>query len=305
MRKPYIKHENLRKVLENIDYEKENHEDTEKLINELKHSNLIMACEKGAENTSFIVAEDDDNRYAMVFTDMDEFNKAFPDGQTESHFFVFKFYQVFIREGLFDGCLINPESECVLLKKELFSQITDLPEHNYDGNGCLEAGELKALKTSIDNRELEDFIKNPENIGRYDELFEKISDSTLLTLMLSHDDLTDYAEDGVISMFETGPLGYLYLDEIGGEYATVYTSEDKISNIKTSKYKYSQIVNFSQMVNFILNDDMNGIIINPNAEHILLTREVLLEYSHLLEETCNDSRLNTAILHMFLIEEGV
>ena len=55
------------------------------------------------------------------------------------------------------------------------------------------------------------------------------------------------------------------------------------------------------MTNFILNDDMDGIIINPNSEHVLLTRDVLLEYSSLLEETCNDTRLNTAIFHMFLI----
>ena len=52
----------------------------------------------------------------------------------------------------------------------------------------------------------------------------------------------------------------------------------------------------------LLNDDMDGIIINPNSEHILLTRDVLMEYYPLLEKTCNDTRLNTAIFHMFLME---
>lgn len=68
--------------------------------------------------------------------------------------------------------------------------------------------------------------------------------------------------------------------------------------------KYSQIVNFSRMANFILNDDMDGIIINPCCENILLTRETLMHYSGLLEKTCNDTRLNTAIMHMFLMEEA-
>ena len=103
-------------------------------------------------------------------------------------------------------------------------------------------------------------------------------------------------------MIETGPLGFLYTENFGGDYATVYTSEDKISNIRTPLNKYSQIVNFAQMAGFILNDDMDGIIINPHEENILLTRDVLLRYYHLLERTCNDSRLNSAIFHMFLME---
>ena len=132
-----------------------------------------------------------------------------------------------------------------------------------------------------------------------------ISKSTMLTLMVSNDDLTDYAKDGVISMLETGPLGYLYVDGIGGEYATAYTSEDKMASVQTDKRKYSQIVNFSQMANFILNDDMEGIIINPKSDNILLTRETLLEFSPVLEKTCNDSRLNSAIFHMFLMDNEV
>jgi hypothetical protein len=103
-------------------------------------------------------------------------------------------------------------------------------------------------------------------------------------------------------MLETGPLGFLYINDVGGKYATVYTSEEKISNVTTPFNRYSQIVNFSQMTNFILNEDMDGIIINPNSENIMLTRDVLLEYSDHLEETCNDCRLNSAIFHMFLME---
>jgi len=53
------------------------------------------------------------------------------------------------------------------------------------------------------------------------------------------------------------------------------------------------------MVNFILNDDMDGIIINPSLDNVILTRETLLKYSGVLEKVCNDSRLNSAIFHMF------
>ena len=164
------------------------------------------------------------------------------------------------------------------------------------------SAELKTLKDSINNASLESFIENPKNIGRYEELFEEISSSTMLTLMLSDDDLTEHAVDGVIRQDHTNPLGYLYVDKIGGDYATVYTSEEKMKCINTDANKYSQIVNFSQLTNFTLNDDMDGIIINPESDNILLTRDTLLAFSPLLEKTCNDSRLNSAIFHMFLME---
>ena len=136
----------------------------------------------------------------------------------------------------------------------------------------------------------------------YEQLFEEISHSTLLTLMVSRKNLDFLADDGVISMKDE-PLGFLYLDRMGGRYATVYTSEEKIKSVPTPLNKYSQIVNFSQLANYALHDDLDGIIINPNSDNVTITREVLLEYWSLLEDWCNDERLNTAIMHMFLIEE--
>ncbi len=304
MRKPYIKHENLRKALEEI-YFSESHdgETFERFENELKHSCLIVAADMTESSLNFRVHENGDEQYGVLFSDMDEFNKTFSNDECESHSMDFLFYQLVISEGLLDGFVLNPESECLLLKRELFLEIDDLPEHQFNNRNAFSTGELKKLRDSIDNSDLEKFVRNPNNLASYEELFEKISGSTLLTLMLSRDDLTEYASDGIISQFETGPLGFLYIDEVGGNYATVYTSESKMCNVQTPFNKYSQIVNFSQMTNFVLNDDMDGIIINPNAENIILSRDILLEYSSLLEKTCNDSRLNAAIFHMFLIEE--
>ena len=165
--------------------------------------------------------------------------------------------------------------------------------------------ELKQLNDSIDNTDLEKFIENPKNIGRYDELFELMSSSTMLVLRLSDDNLTDKFEDGIISMKKTGPMGYLHADRIGGNYSMAYISQSKMNNVETPLNKYCQIINFSQMTYHALLDDMDGIIINPNAENILLTRDVLLEYYSRIEELCNDSRLNSAVKYLFLIEQEV
>ena len=147
------------------------------------------------------------------------------------------------------------------------------------------------------------FLTDSKKVGEFEELFELISNSTLRALMLSSDDLTEYANDGVICQLETGPLGFLYIDNVGGKYAAVYSSESKIKNVSTPYNKYSHIVNFSEIITFILNEDMDSIIINPNSDNVLLTRYVLLKYCPIIEKTCNDSRLNSAIFHMFLIDE--
>lgn len=157
----------------------------------------------------------------------------------------------------------------------------------------------------MDNVGLEDFIADSSNMARYEELIKMISETTLLTLMVSRSDLSGIAENGIIEMESTCPLGFLYLDDVGGHYATVYTSEGKMKSVSTDIFKYSQVVNFSQLTNYVLNDDLDGIIINPNTDNVVLTREVLLEYGPFVEDLCNDSRLNTAIMNMFLIEEGV
>ena len=96
------------------------------------------------------------------------------------------------------------------------------------------------------------FLTDSKKVGEFEELFELISNSTLRALMLSSDDLTEYANDGVICQLETWSLGFLYIDNVGGKYAAVYSSESKIKNVSTPYNKYSQIVNFSEMITFIL-----------------------------------------------------
>ena len=307
MRKHYVKNDNLKRLVREFQEKWENASDELfiRLMEELKHSNLIIAAEIGVGCiTGVATFSHEDTKFGFLFTDMDEYRKFDPDGRSGSKEFDFEFYKEMIENGFVDGFLLNPESECFLMIRDMFETIENLPQHDYLPEGSYTSAELKSLRDSMDNESLEDFIKEPSNIGRYEELFAEISDSTLLTLMVSRDNLDGLADEGIISM-EDKPLGFLYIDRVGGNYATVYTSEGKIANVKTSLNKYSQIVNFSQIANYALHDDLDGIIINPNCDNVILTRDVLLTYWPVLEKCCNDQRLNTAIMHMFLIKEEV
>lgn len=304
MRKSTISHKYLRMLLGEILEQMENTSDEtfKRFEAELKHSCLIIAGDVGGGKINIPTVQCQGEPYALLFTDMDEFRKVFPDYEIESHENQFAVYFNMLKNSKLGGFIINLESECFFLPKGGFDKNEDVPEYEYPITDAYTSEELNQLKNQINNKSLEEFIENPKNIARYEELFDKMSDSTLLVLMLSRSDLSPMAKDGVISMEEPKPLGFLYTDNAAGEYAAVFTSEQKISNVNTPLNRYSQLVNFSYMVNFVLNDDMDGIIINPESDNVVLTRDILLEFSPLLDETCNNPKLNSAILHMFLME---
>ena len=297
----FITHENLKRVIEEI-YGHEDNPDAEslsKLIAELVHSTLILAASFTEDNFSLTAFSYEGGDYAVLFTDMDEFRKAFPKGETGSLTLNFRGCVRMVEKGMIEGFIINPESASFLFGKALIEDISRLPEDEFSLEKAYSASEVRSLEKSLDNTDLEEFIENPDNVGRYWELFEKISHSLPLALRLCDEDMSESEDDGMIDMSKTGPIGYLHSDEIGGSYATLFTSEEKMAGITSDKNRYVQIVSFYQMVHHVLCDDRDGIIINPGCENILLTRDVLLEWIFDIQDLCYDERLNSLIFYMF------
>ena len=212
----------------------------------------------------------------------------------------FELYQNVIKTTDIEGYILNPASEKYLFTDKFILGITNLPKTNFFSDNPYSEEELKSLNDNIDNRELEDFITDSRNIGYYEGLFEKLASSTMLALMLSANDLSDYVADGIISMKSTGPLAQMYVDMIGGEYATLFTSHEKMDYVGTDYFKYSQIVNVATLVNFVLSEDMDGIIINPESDNVLIPRSELLKYCLGFEKFANDERLSNAIYYLFI-----
>lgn len=297
-------HKHLRLVIEDI-YSR-NNELTEdlafKLINEFRYSNLYIPAKRENYELNFIIYEDEDFKITPLFTDLDEFNKFFKnDTDIEIMQNPFEVYQNILKSSDLEGYILNPSSEKYLFRKEFILSIKNIPKTNYFCLDAYSSDELMQMKNQTNNS-LEDFIKNPNNIGNFEGLFEEFSKSVLLTLMVSDVDLAQYAKDGVISMTDSGPLAQMHVDKVGGEYATIFSSEDKIKQVKTDKFKYSQVVNLSMLVNFVLSEDMDGIILNLDSDNVLISRQTLLKYSLGFEKYVNDERLCESIYYMFLID---
>ena len=91
----------------------------------------------------------------------------------------------------------------------------------------------------------------------------------------------------------------MHFDNVGGIYATIFSSKNKIDNVKTSKFKYAQLVNLATLVNFVLTEDMDGIILNPESDNVLISRLNLLKYSLGFERFANDQRLCESMYYLF------
>lgn len=296
-----ISHKHLRLVIEDI-YSNDNQINENlltRLINEFRYSNLYIPAKREGGTLNFIIYEDGNVKITPLFTDLDEFHKFYKDTDIEVLNNSFELYQNILKTSDIEGYILNPASEKYLFKKEFILSIKNIPKSSFYTTDAYTSEELKEIYDSINNQELESFIENPLNIGDYEALFEKLSKSQILTLMLADYDLTGYMKNGIVDQKSTGPLANMHFDNVGGIYATIFSSKNKIGNVKTSKFKYAQLVNLATLVNFVLTEDMDGIILNPESDNVLISRLNLLKYSLGFERFANDQRLCESMYYLF------
>ena len=298
-----ITHKHLRTVIEDI-YLNDNELTQDllvRLIHEFRYSNLYIPAKKENGTLNFIVYEENGVKITPLFTDLDEFHKFYNDEDIQVLNNSFELYRNIMKTTDIEGYVLNPASENYLFKKEFILSIENIPKTNFYSTNPYSESELKELYDSIDNSELEAFIDVGFNAGDYEGLFEKLTGSRLLTLMLSDRDLSGEAVDGLISQKQTGPLASMYVDTVGGRYATIFSSRSKLKEPETSKYRYAQLIDLATLVNFVLSEDMDGIILNPNSNNVLIPRLTLLRYSLGFEKFANDERLFESMYYLFEI----
>ncbi|MBR3139984.1 MAG: SseB family protein [Methanobrevibacter sp.] len=269
-----------------------------KLVNEFRYSNLYIAARKENDTLNFITYEYNDLKLTALFTDHDEFRKFHHEEDIQLLQNSFELYQNILKTTDFDGYILNPASERYLFTKEFILTITNIPKTNFYTTDAYSAGELLDIYRNVDNRYLEEYISNPKNVGDYEMLFERLANSTILTLMVSDMEF----DNDIIDLREIGPVAGMYTDKVGGIYVTIFSSTDRIRHVNTSKFKYAQLVNLAMLVNYVLVEDLDGIVLNPESDNVLIPRSVLLRYSLGFERYANDARLCEALYYMFALD---
>ena len=263
-----ITHKYLRHILDNLS--EENFND---LLMELQYSTLIIAAN---EHDGIPIVEFNKEPYIPLFTDIHEFEKFKNPEDLMAIDNDFNVYLEMLDCEEFPGFVINPDSEKFPIKKEFLRHMKPdyIFEQDYES---FTTSEIRRLKNSIDNTELNEFISEESN--RYDLycLMRRLEKSTLLTLLMSHKDYSGEAEDGVIYSDEKIPKClYGVWDK---SYILLFSREPTKDTIPDdSVFKYTQIVNLPLLIRDVLNYDIDGFILNVDNENIIISREHLRKY---------------------------
>lgn len=250
-------------------------EDTDDLNNffaELQFSTLPISVNTENNAFSFPILRAGGKSHVPVFTDIHEYNK-FDFGE---NFIVlpndFSFYIELLEEDI-DGIIIDAEGEKFPITKEIGMFIK--PNHTFDCNKhAFTENEIKEIKNSISNTDLEEFLKDEFNHWDYESLMDLLLKSNLFRVGLSKNELE--AENGIICLENNLPA--VISTRFSESYALIYTSENEVKPKINPMHLYIQLVNLPEFIYRVLLDDLDGIILNENSQNITIPRESLLDF---------------------------
>ena len=281
-----ITHKYLRNLLDNL-----NDENYDDLLVELQFSTLIVPVSE--YNGVPIV----DNKYLPLFTDFHEFDRFNQDNEYMPIDHEFNYYLHLLKDRKVKGFVINPNSENYKFTREILKDL--MPNHIFDQEyQVFTVNEIRQIKNSINNDDLNEYLKDSSNHWDLDTLVKKINRATLLTLLVSDVDYSPKAEGGVIPIMEIIPR---CLYEKGGKmYLLLFSRKVTLDSIYDDVFKYSKIVNFPLLVEAVLNHDIDGFILNIDEENITIPRENLRNFM----KDFKMPLLDDYSMYAFIIEDG-
>ncbi|MBE6507916.1 MAG: SseB family protein [Methanobrevibacter sp.] len=251
-------------------------EDIDDLIGELLFSTLLLPVYMDGKALTFPILSFNDKNYAPVFTDVHEYNKCNADEGFTLMPNEFDFYMDLI-DSKIDGIIIDVEGERFPITKEI-KEFIKPNRSSCNDSKALTKGEIRAMKNSFDNAELEEFLKDESNFWDYERLMELLLEADLLKVVLSMEDLSAKAEDGIICLQDIGQLPSATTTSFTESFALIYTSQSEIKPKNSPMHPYSQLVNLPELMNKVLLDDLDGIVLNENSQNISIPREFLLNF---------------------------
>ena len=254
----------------------EKSEGVDALLNELEFSTLLLPVNRQEESFDAPVIYFDDMKYVPVFTDVHEFNKCDLRGEYRLVSNEFPFYLNLMNQGV-EGIVIDIEGERFPITRDMVDFFDINYSFDYDPQ-VFTLRQIRHIKDSVDNAELEEFLDDEANHWDHERLMELLLKSDLLTVALSEEDLSGKAEDGVVSLHDVGPLPLALTSRLNESYALIYSSEDEIRPKNNPLHPYAQLVNLPALARRILLDDLDGIILNENSHNITIPRDFLRDF---------------------------
>lgn len=277
------------------------------LIAELRVSNLLIPAVEQDDEFIFenLVFEDDDTSYLPLFTNREEFEKhQSEDSEFEALDNDFDLYLEIIKESNLDGIIIDIEGLCIPFDKEFLSQIpTDDAVTFSDERDAYTAEELMEIFESVSNDELVDFLENDVSREDLEPLMVQLSNSHLLNAVIGYPSMDEFENDGIVKSSDVDGFSLFAFDDDPIHLAVLFTSKDEMAkSLKDIDCKYyGQVTVLTELIDFILKNDLDGIVINPNSTNHYILREEIISQARGIELIAEDDRFRDSLEYAFLI----
>ncbi len=302
----------LKKVIEDIKVYLEKGEDAPlelmfKFICELKVSNLLVPAISEGEYVTFenIVSDEDESTFIPLFTDIEEYNKH-ESGEEEfiPTAFDFDVYKELVLEDNLDGVVINVEGDFLPLDYEFIKELEyDIDTLDDEDITEYSAEELKDIFETVSNESLVEFINSPLK-NDIERLYAELSDSVLLNVVISAESLDEIAEDGIIDVNEAEELSLCAIEDENFSLGTIFTDKqaiDKIISQEPDYFYYGQITILSELFDYVLRNDMDGVILNPNGDDYIIARDDILPQASGIEVIVETPKFKKSMDYAFLL----
>lgn len=302
-----IKNKHLSYILEHVklfmdDCEKIPSELLLHLIGELRVSNLIIPVIEEDEEFIFETIVLEDETYMPLFTSIEEFEKHTSEFDALSN--DFELYLEIINESGLEGIVINIESLNLRFDREFLSQIPEETPISFSGTeDAYNPEELKEIFNSISNEEFVDYMQNNIDHEDLEALMVELSNCHLLNAIISDENLEEFAEDGIINSKDVDGFNLFIIDDDPIHLAVLFTSKQElIDTFGDCEYNiYGQITILTDLFEFILRNDLDGIVINPNSQCQYILREELISQARGIELIPEDDKFRDSLDYAFLI----
>ena len=273
----------------------------ESFITELKVSKLYIPATQNGDEIVFEHLESDDGITVLpLFTSPEEY-----DGKSELQNYEFEFYAEIIADCDFKGAVINPESDEMFVAKEITDSLRANPLPKYNEDEIHDAHELKEIAANVTNERLVSFIRDESNFNNFDALIEVLSESVLLNVVSSPKDLSEISRDGIIATIEVGGFNLAVMTNGTEKYAVVFTSLEAITDTcdtASGLHYYYQVTSYDRILEFVLKNDLDGMVIDPSIEDYYIPRNVLLDIYENHPEIVNNPKYSEGIYYAFTMQ---
>ena len=309
----YVTNNHLKNVVDELKVSLKNEEDAPleliaNFICELEVSNLLIPAVEEDDAFAFehIVSQDDESTYIPLFTDIDEYKKhEIEDSEFSPVAFDFDVYTDLILENELDGIILNVEGNFMPIEKAFIEEMFKMPEIPQDDTvEAYKPEELKDIFENVSNESLLEFIADEDSNDDIERLYVELSNSTLLNLVINDEPLDGFAKEGIIDADDVDGFSLCTIENDDFHLGAIFTDKDAISeaiNADSGLFYYGQVTVLSELFDFILRNDMDGVVINPNREDYVIAREDILSQASGIEIIVENPVFRDSLDYAFLL----